>query len=283
MGAQQLFLVLLKFIVLLLPIKASTPYSCPQSCGNISIRYPFGIGKGCYFSSEFEVTCDNSKPSLPSMKLPLSESLSYSSRYKIGVNFPIISLKNSSSNITGGFIDLSRSPFSISTLENSFISVGCDSYASQQYQNGSTTAAKCQSFCNCDPSKNVAGCCDVICTLPENGKFNNTVSISDFYSERIPPDCDSAFIVDQQWLQSNYLTDPTVLRGKKQVNARLEWGTYKGYCVELYYESGNTSCNNDGYCIIEISYGHICLCNNLMSDRFQGCTGKHILYSFKHQ
>ncbi|CAL5008784.1 unnamed protein product [Urochloa decumbens] len=37
---------------------------CSDKCGNISIPYPFGIKKGCYFDSSFEVVCN--EPTAPS-------------------------------------------------------------------------------------------------------------------------------------------------------------------------------------------------------------------------
>ncbi|CAL5004331.1 unnamed protein product [Urochloa decumbens] len=37
---------------------------CSDKCGNISIPYPFGINKGCYFDSSFEVVCN--EPTAPS-------------------------------------------------------------------------------------------------------------------------------------------------------------------------------------------------------------------------
>ncbi|KAG2320251.1 hypothetical protein Bca52824_013464 [Brassica carinata] len=33
--------------------------SCPSHCGNISIPYPFGIGKGCYLNEWFAIQCNN--------------------------------------------------------------------------------------------------------------------------------------------------------------------------------------------------------------------------------
>ncbi|KAJ0014264.1 hypothetical protein Pint_21816 [Pistacia integerrima] len=270
MGVHQLALVLSQIIFLLLPFKASA-ISCPSRCGNVSFSYPLGIGAGCYLEKGFEVTCDNSsgseKPFLTGISLEILEGVSYTPSYAIGVNLSKISLNNIST--TRG-IDLSGSPFSFSNVGNNFISVGC--YSNQSHNQTDSTSSGCHSFCTCDPSQNASGCCDMICTLPPNGKFNNTESISEFYSKNIPRNCSSAFMVDQQWLQLNYLTEPSVLKGKEFIPASLEWGRYRGSCVEMY-NSGITSCNEDGDCLIKLSSGYICLCNNQKSDRHQGCRG----------
>ncbi|KAJ0079069.1 hypothetical protein Patl1_24548 [Pistacia atlantica] len=269
MGVHQLVLVLSQIIFLLLPFKASA-ISCPSRCGNVSFSYPLGIGAGCYLEKGFEVTCDNSsgseKPFLTGISLEIL-GVSYTPSYAIGVNLSKISLNNIST--TRG-IDLSRSPFSFSNVGNNFISVGC--YSNQSHNQTDSTSSGCHSFCTCDPSQNASGCCDMICTLPPNGKFNNTESISEFYSKNIPRNCSSAFMVDQQWLQSNYLTEPSVLKGKEFIPASLEWGRYRGLCVEMY-NSGSTSCNDDGDCLIKLSSGYICVCNDQKSDRHQGCRG----------
>ncbi|MFS7961728.1 putative wall-associated receptor kinase, galacturonan-binding domain-containing protein [Helianthus anomalus] len=34
--------------------------ACESSCGNLNITFPFGTGEGCYYSSDFLVTCDRS-------------------------------------------------------------------------------------------------------------------------------------------------------------------------------------------------------------------------------
>ncbi|KAJ0014262.1 hypothetical protein Pint_21810 [Pistacia integerrima] len=267
MGVHQLVLVLSQIILLLLPLKASA-ISCRSKCGNVSFSYPLGIGAGCYFEKGFEVTCDNSsgseKPVLTSINLEMAEGVSYVSSYMIRVNWPTISLNNSS---TTRDIDLSGSPFSFSNERNNFISVGC--YSGPSHKQTDSTSAGCQSFCTC---QNATGCCDMICTLPLNGTFNNTESISEFYSKMVPRNCSSAFMVDQGWLQSNYLTEPSVLRGKENIPASMEWGKYRGQCVEMY-NSGNTSCNADGDCLIKLSSGFICVCNDQTSDRHQGCSG----------
>ncbi|CAB4293447.1 unnamed protein product [Prunus armeniaca] len=39
---------------------------CQEKCGNLTIPYPFGIGKGCYMAGEyFNLTCNTSTVSPP--------------------------------------------------------------------------------------------------------------------------------------------------------------------------------------------------------------------------
>ena len=49
---------LLVLILVSADLTASTS-SCPSHCGNISIPYPFGIGKGCYLNEWFAIQCNN--------------------------------------------------------------------------------------------------------------------------------------------------------------------------------------------------------------------------------
>ncbi|KAL6317147.1 hypothetical protein AAG906_029899 [Vitis piasezkii] len=42
------------------PAAAQSKPGCPDSCGNVSIPYPFGTRKGYYLNEEFLITCDNS-------------------------------------------------------------------------------------------------------------------------------------------------------------------------------------------------------------------------------
>ncbi|KAH9780130.1 Wall-associated receptor kinase-like 9 [Citrus sinensis] len=121
--AAHLSLVLLQIIVLhLRPIKASERFPCPTECGNISISYPFGIGKGCYFDKGYEVICDHSSGShkafLPGVnRLELLDIFSYS-KFAVSVNVPTISLNSSSkrtSNIAKG-VNLSVTPSESETV-----------------------------------------------------------------------------------------------------------------------------------------------------------------------
>ncbi|CAN6275434.1 unnamed protein product [Urochloa humidicola] len=39
------------------PVPPKARESCPQSCGNISVPFPFGLGKGCAAREEFQLNC----------------------------------------------------------------------------------------------------------------------------------------------------------------------------------------------------------------------------------
>ncbi|KAJ0080300.1 hypothetical protein Patl1_23174 [Pistacia atlantica] len=85
-------------------------------------------------------------------------------------------------------------------------------------------------------------------------------------------------MVDKEWLQSNYqITNSSVLKGKEHSPAVLEWGRYKGSCVELF--NSDTTCDLDGECIIKLDAGYICSCYNSRSDSYKGCSGDLICNS----
>ncbi|KAJ0080209.1 hypothetical protein Patl1_24508 [Pistacia atlantica] len=82
----------------------------------------------------------------------------------------------------------------------------------------------------------------------------------------------SAFAVEQIWFASSYQSNPDGLKGKKHVPATLEWGEAKGTCVEPY-NSGTIFCNEDNYCLIQLTSGHVCLCEDRRSETSLGCRG----------
>lgn len=160
-------LVLLQIILLLWSIEVSAQRICRSECGNISISYPFGIGKGCFLDKSFEVICNYSgkypKAYLPGINnLELLDRDSYSES-TIRVNFPIISLKNSS-NAKG--VNLSGSPFIFSNISNRFAAIGCDDYDTVDINN-STVSGGCLSISTCDPTSE-RGCYDFLCALSPN-------------------------------------------------------------------------------------------------------------------
>ncbi|KAJ0080288.1 hypothetical protein Patl1_24582 [Pistacia atlantica] len=275
-------LVLLQIILLLWPIRTSSAFSCPQNCGEVGIQYPLGIGERCYLNKGFEVTCRNSSVSpkalLSSINLELLENNSspvyeispgiYMEILFINVSIPVIPLNRGKANISES-VNLSGSPFYFSSSANTFIAMDCNDYANFSRPN-EEFGAGCLSFCTCDPNHS-EGCYDFTCSSSPSLKFHYA-NLSNIYSESIPGDCSSASLVEEGWFQSSYLSNRDGLKGKKHVPAMLEWGEVKGTCVEPY-NSGTTFCNDDNYCLIQLAFGHVCLCNDQRSEASQGCRG----------
>ncbi|RVW81546.1 Wall-associated receptor kinase 2 [Vitis vinifera] len=122
---------------------------CPETCGNVSIVYPFGIGKGCYLDKRFEITCNNS--SLPHPIFHLGEENEAEVLHVSGLFY----------------------------TENKFISIGCDTFAYIGDSNTTNSIVKnyisgCVSVCNgqgwswldTNYSCSGIGCCQT--TFPED-------------------------------------------------------------------------------------------------------------------
>ncbi|KAJ0080296.1 hypothetical protein Patl1_24588 [Pistacia atlantica] len=284
-------LVLLQLILVLWPIRPSSASSCRQNCGEVRIQYPFGIGEDCYLNKWFEVSCRDSSGSPKALLSSINlELLEVPSRFSMGissdasmeimvinVSIPVIPLHRSTANISES-VNLSGSPFYFSSsansfppIQNSFIAMDCNHYANFSRPN-EEIGSGCLSFCTCDPN-HFEGCYDFTCSIPPNHKFDHA-NLSNIYSESIPRDCSSAFVVEQEWFESSYQSNRDAFKGKKHVPARLEWGEEKGTCVEPYNSA--TFCNDDNYCLIQLTSGHVCLCKDQRSETSQGCRG--ILY-----
>ncbi|PIA35625.1 hypothetical protein AQUCO_03500171v1, partial [Aquilegia coerulea] len=115
---------------------------CLSSCGNISIPYPFGIGKGCYRNKAFEILCNTRQVLLRDHQTSSGTMAPY-----LGVTgHEIKELSLERLRILGPYIfncydqsgqvqhilsssstlNLSASPFTISNNENRLFAVGCD-------------------------------------------------------------------------------------------------------------------------------------------------------------
>ncbi|RVW30831.1 Wall-associated receptor kinase 2 [Vitis vinifera] len=158
---------------------------CPETCGNVSIVYPFGIGKGCYLDKRFEITCNNS--SLPHPLFHVDEeneaevlymSLEYM-RIKDWTS-PVCYANYTSEGQSYALFSIApMEPFSYSHTENKFIGIGCDIFAYIGYSNTTNSInnsyiSGCVSVCNgqgwswldTNYSCSGIGCCQT--TFPED-------------------------------------------------------------------------------------------------------------------
>ncbi|KAI5010327.1 hypothetical protein ZWY2020_012464 [Hordeum vulgare] len=126
---------------------------CPESCGHITVPYPFGISKGCYHEG-FGLTCDETR---------------YPPRLFLGDGMEVLGisltdgtvrieqvLRSSFSEFNGSWSGPAVTwPFSVSSAWNWFVAIGCNIVAQLGHPNGihtqdggqtSTCAAACQGY-----------------------------------------------------------------------------------------------------------------------------------------
>ncbi|CAJ2674916.1 unnamed protein product [Trifolium pratense] len=128
---------------------------CNNTCGDIQIPYPFGIGystldhKPCYMDSKFNLTCVNNSTLIHGKNITV---LNITSQGQMVMKFFVSRLCTDGNNNTeeeeANKPFLNVPSFTISSTENKFITVGCDSYGYLNSNfNGATYSTGCLTRC----------------------------------------------------------------------------------------------------------------------------------------
>ncbi|XP_074573628.1 wall-associated receptor kinase 1-like [Curcuma longa] len=143
------------------------PSNClSQACGDIKIEYPFGIGKGCFYAAEFNLTCSyDFNP--PRLLLGNSNLLVKGFDMKerlVYIESPYVILDVAKESINTTLIDLKNLPFSMTwqfyfeqfsttiTSENFLYVLGCNATASIVDPITNSIVAACSSICSSNTS-----------------------------------------------------------------------------------------------------------------------------------
>ena len=253
MGVQ--FVMRITFLLLLtygLAEAAAPPMAmpgCNDSCGNVSIPYPFGMTADCYLNYWFKINCStgngssagndsslraflsNIKMEVLEIKIPkIISNHSYSYSFEPGFvrgKMPnIISSNCISTGAINGGVNMTGSPFYFSDYQNIFISVGCNNIALMTGSNP-TVLVGCNSDCNSetmiDKEAKCSGfnCCQT--TIPSgNQVFNATFKSKDDTNKGIEK-CKFAFLAEEEWFYSSITNPSHELPLLEDVPVVLDW------------------------------------------------------------
>ncbi|CAJ1971950.1 unnamed protein product [Sphenostylis stenocarpa] len=266
-------------VVLLMALAAAGQAlpGCPDSCGGVSsIPYPFGVGyssvtgEKCFLEETLELTCRNSTLYHGGGNVQI---LNISLAGKMDM---LIFTSNACKNerlgaveTFGNLCSLETPAFAISSEDNKFVSVGCDSYGYlNSYRNGTGSSTGCLTRCNSLESVEIMqrsgnctgiGCCQV--DIPPGMKnisfqaftFNNFNSTSDFNK------CGYSFVVKN----GNYTFSLDHLDQLPFSMAPLvvDWSVRNDTC-DASMSRADYACKSNSHCENSpFGYGYRCKCN----------------------
>ncbi|XP_060171914.1 wall-associated receptor kinase-like 10 [Lycium barbarum] len=257
-------------------ILSSSKPGCPERCGNITIPYPFGIGKGCYFNEKFEVSCTNNTAFIGGRKL---RSISVDSVSVVIPFRPTPYNKSSGKNIYGDAWQTSTEYISLSK-KNILVAIGCDVYAGVKDLDTSSgyIVSGCSSFCSnltnnfssssaslsyCTGSN---GCCQsAFSKIP--GRLN--VSIQTMNTEKTSwasNNCSYVLILEKGFSESNF----TQLFGKckeddyYEARVAFDWVIGNVSCDKAMRRPKYYACRNNSRCVDDTTRpgeGYRCNCS----------------------
>jgi hypothetical protein len=263
---------------------------CRETCGNLTIPYPFGIGQGCFYSQGFDVSCENNR-------VFMENSSSQMEIYNISLVrgqarvTTLIASKcfYSNSNNTDGWVSSGTADFfTISTKANILTVVGCNTLAFLGGFNEHNVGAGCFSMCSDKQSVDHSGqcsgmgCCQT--SIAPNLRSSNITFDDRFDNSEVRGfnPCSYAFVAEQDWFrfEASYLEDNKFTeKFSDGVPTVLDWVAGHEHCDEAVKNISSYACiSKNGHCIMSSNAtGYLCTCNDGFAGNpylEEGCQGQ---------
>ncbi|KAJ6944296.1 hypothetical protein NC652_009643 [Populus alba x Populus x berolinensis] len=221
--------------------------NCSDRCGNITIPYPFGIGKDCYLEESFDVECNETcKPPRAFLRSIKMELVNITLGRGAVVKGPVISVDSLGRQEVLP-LNLEGTPFLLSYY-NYFIAVGCNTRASLWTKNGTTEHVGCDSICSNGTSiSNIRhngtcsgkDCCQDMSLPISLQVFNSSFELID--GKQGSDGRKLAFLADTKWFYEKIIRSPQEINKlPSTVPMSLAW----------ILNNNTWTCNNDtmDYC-----------------------------------
>ncbi|RDX65315.1 Wall-associated receptor kinase 2, partial [Mucuna pruriens] len=246
---------------------------CPNTCGSVSVPYPFGIGSAngnnCFFEEALKLTCKRSTLYHGDGNVQILN-ITIDGKLDMLLNISqACKIEPYRGQVSGNIISLSTPAFTISSDDNKFVSVGCDTYGYlNTFRNGITFSTGCLTRCDSkesiesmqsDGNCSGIGCCEV--DIPPGMKnisiqafsFNNFNYSSNFSN------CSYSFVVKN----GNYTFWLDQLNNFPFQNSSfvVDWTVGNDTCQNSMHRPDYYACKSNSECENSATgYGYRCKC-----------------------
>lgn len=247
-----------------------TKPGCHLQCGNITIPYPFGIGKACSRGAGYNINCNTAynppRPFTGNLEvLEISRTQVRTKNWIAYTCFAESGAKNSTQEVS---IDLTGTPFTFSETANKFTGTGCDTLAYIEGSSGVNYSSACLSLCDqevdvIDGSCSGTGCCQI--PIPEGLKKFSATAASVYNHTKIWSfdRCSYAFLAEHErytFKASDFL-DPDFLNRIENVPVVFDWVLENKTCEEAQKNLSTYACQENSTCdYSDKGAGYRCLC-----------------------
>ncbi|RYR05712.1 wall-associated receptor kinase 2 [Arachis hypogaea] len=249
-------------------------HGCQRNCGDVQIPYPFGIGKTengttCFLDKPFNLTCNSSSSSLTSGNVQVininisqgqADMLIFVSKYCYNSSYG----NNAVSSQPSGLI--SSSSFTISSKDNKFISVGCDTYGylNSFYNNNAGYSTGCLTRCYGNTKEikdgdcSGIGCCEVDIPPKMRSVSTQAGTFFNFQDSLVFNNCSYSFVVKN----GNYTFKKAHLENLpyEMLPVVFNWSVGNETCKKSL-NRGTNACKGNSTCVdAESGHGYRCQC-----------------------